>query len=202
MNIIFLTRCYKPNNIQTLKDNLKDVFCNQTAHSYVQYLIVDMSYGQKQQTFNQFVDEHTKVYFVYNKKDYYNSWGMDQLIKRIRDDQNSWVYILDDDNTINKNFLKVFDNYQNEDVFVINWNRPKPAIGKIIGFIDASNYIVKLKARKETPMYIEDKKSYQCDGRLFQNLVKKQYNIKYTTGPNVMKYSALERPLNVLRKDL
>ena len=205
MNIIFLTRCYKPDNIQAIKDNLKDVFSNQTEHSYVQYLVVDMSYDQKLQTFNQFVDEHTRTFFVYNKRDHYNNWGLDQLIKRLQGDQNTWVYVMDDDNLINSNFLKAFDGYKDEDVLVVNSNHFKYAVplppNRIVGYIDTSSYIVKLRVRKEVPVYVEGQNSYSADGKFFQRLVKKQYLIKYTY-INALTKSALSRPLNVLRKDL
>ena len=205
MNVIFVTRCYKPTNLQAIKDNLKEVFAKQTEHSYVHYLVVDMSYDEKQKTFNQFADEHTKVFFVYNKKDYYNNWGMDQLFKRLEGDQNTWVYVMDDDNLINSDFLKALDSYTDEDVLVVNSNHfsyqaPLP-IDKIVGYIDTSSYIVKLKARKEVPVYVEGQISYAADGRFFENLAKKQYKIRYT-GIKALTKSALKRPLNVLRKDL
>ena len=125
MKIIFITRCYKPTNLQAIKDNLKEVFYKQSEHSYVQYLLVDMSYGEKEQAFKCFEDEHTKTYFIYEKKDYYNNSGIDQLLKKINEDQNDWVYVLDDDNFINKDILKAFDSYLDEDVILVNSNTIK-----------------------------------------------------------------------------
>lgn len=205
MNIIFITRCYKPTNLQTIKDNLKNVFQKQNEHSYVHYLLVDMSYGEKDSAFKCFEDEHTKAIFTYNKVDYYNNYGIDLLCKMLEDNQNTWVYILDDDNLINDNFIKALNSYVDEDVLVVNSNQfsyksPLPA-NKVVGYIDTSSYIVKLKARKETPVYVEGQNSYAADGVFFENLMKKQYKIKYTY-LNALTKSAINRPLNVLRKDL
>lgn len=205
MKVIFVTRCYKPTNIQRIKDNLKQVFSAQTEHSYIQYLLVDMSYGQSEQSFKCFEDEHTVVLFTYEKKDYYNTFGIDQLINSIKDQQNVWVYFLDDDNFINQNFLTIFNNYQGEDVFVVNSNRlsfNKPlTVGNVVSKIDLCNYIVTLKVKKENNFYKENQLSYASDGRFFENLLKKQYKIKYLNQRVVTK-DAMKRPLNVLRKDL
>lgn len=206
MNIIFITRCYKPTNLQAIKDNLKEVFYNQSDHTYVHYLLVDMSYGEKEQAFKCFEDEHTKTYFIYEKKDYYNNSGIDQLLKKINEDQNDWVYVLDDDNFINKDILKAFVSYQNEDVILVNSNMIKISnplvVGKIVGRSDVCNYIVKLKVRREVPTYTEGQKSFAADGKFLQNLVIKGYKFKYRTDLKVARYKALSRPLNVLRKDL
>ena len=205
MKVIFITRCYKPTNLQAIKDNLREVFSKQTEHSYVQYLLVDMSYGEKEQAFKCFEDDHTKAIFTYNKVDHYNNYGIDLLCSTIEDDDNTWVYVLDDDNLINDNFIKALNSYVDEDVLVVNSNQffyvMPLKLGKVVGYIDTSSYIVKLKARKETPIYIEGEISYAADGRFFENLMKKQYKIKYTYQRALTK-SALKRPLNVLRKDL
>lgn len=205
MKTVFITRCYKPTNLQRIKQNLKSVFANQDKHSYVQYLLVDMSYGEKQQNFKCFEDEHTIIHFTYNKKDYYNNAGIDEVIQSIEDDQNTFVFVLDDDNLIDNNFLTVYDNYQGEDILFVNCQRfkitPPVVVGKVVGKVDTSNYIVKLKVRKQTPIYVEGEKSYPADGRFFQNLLKKQYTIKYLCY-KVTTYAAMNRPLNVLRKDL
>lgn len=205
MNIIFVTRCYKPKNIQAIKDNLKEVFSKQTEHSYVQYLLVDMSYNQPEQNFKCFEDEHTKVVFTYNKKDYYNQFGMDQLVRSIPDDQNSWVYFLDDDNLINNNFLNIFNNYQGEDFIIVNSScmmiQVPLTVGRIISRVDLSNYIVKLALKKENDFYEEGKSSYAADGRFLENIIKKRYKHKYIKDV-VVHYSALQRPLNVLRRDV
>lgn len=205
MNIVFITRCYKPTNIQAIKDNIKEVFSNQEEHNYTQYLLVDLSYNQLQENFKCFEDDKTKVVFTYNKRDHYNSYGISQLIKTLEGDQNTWVYILDDDNFILKDFLTVFSKQSNEDVLVVNNNALKftslPAIGKVIGNIDVSNYIVKLNVFKDNSFFVEGRKSYQSDGLFFENLLKKQYLFKCTNKCVITK-DALKRPLNVLRKDL
>ena len=201
MKVIFITRCYKPTNIQRIKDNLKSVFEKQDKISYVQYLLVDLSYNQPQQNFKCFEDEHTKVHFTYNKKDYYNNFGIDEVIHSIPDDQNTFVFILDDDNLIKDTFTRVFDNYSNEDVLIVDWYNGPLTVGNIVGKGDTRNYIVKLKVRKETPIYIEGAKSYSADGVYLENLLKKNYLFKYTN-LSVSSYAILKRPLNVLRQDL
>ena len=200
MNIIFITRCYKPTNLQQSKDNLREVFANQVEHTYVQYLLVDMSYGETEEHFKCFEDENTKVVFIYNKKDYYNNYGIDQVVNSIEDDQNTWIYVFDDDNLLNKDFINIFDEYEGEEVLVVNWNKPHCTVGNVVGKVDTCNYIVKLRVRKETPVYYEGFKSYPADGVFFENLMKKQYKIKYTTHYNVITYAALKRPLNVLNR--
>lgn len=205
MNVVFITRCYKPTNIQRIKDNLKSIFEKQDNISYVQYLLVDLTYNEPQQNFKVFEDEHTRVHFTYYKKDHYNNFGIDQLVSTIKGDQNTWIYFLDDDNFITNDFPKIFDNYQGEDVLVVNNNALRftslPVIGKVIGNIDISNYVVKLNVMKKNNMYVEGKKSYSADGAFFENLLKHQYKFKCTNIYALTK-DALKRPLNVLRKDL
>lgn len=204
MNIIFVTRCYKPTNLQAIKDNLKEVFQGQTEHSYVQYLLVDMSYGQKEQAFYKLEDEHTKVNFIYNKQDYYNNSSIDQLANRLHEDQNSWLYVLDDDNLINKNFLNVFNDYKGEDVLVVDSNYLRfltlPTAGRVIGAVDYCNYIVKLNVKKQIKLIQQGEKSYQTDGRFFLHLMQKQYKFKFTHQV-VVKKDAFKRPLNVLNRN-
>lgn len=205
MNVNIITRCYKTTNIQKIKDNIRGVFASKKEHSYVHYLLVDMSYNQPQQSFKCFEDEHTKVVFIYDKKDYYNTWGIDQIVQSIPADQNGWVYILDDDNIINNNFTSIFDSYQGEDILLVDSNAYKytspPIIGKVIGYIDISNYVIKLDVFKNNNIYVEGHRSYTSDGAFFESLLKKQYKIKCTK-QNAVTKSALRRPLNVLRQDL
>ena len=75
-------------------------------------------------------------------------------------------------------------------------------VGNIVGKSDISNIIVKLKVKQEVPIYIEGQKSFSSDGVFLQNLVKRGYKFKYRTDLQVVKYRALSRPLNVLRRDL
>lgn len=205
MNVNIITRCYKPTNIQRIKENIRQVFTNHYGHSYVHYLLVDMSYNQPQQNFKCFEDDHTKVVFIYDKKDYYNTWGIDQIVQSIPDDQNGWVYILDDDNLITNYFTSIFDNCQGEDVLVVDSNAYRftslPNIGRVIGHIDICSYVVKLDVFKHNHIYVEGQKSYISDGAFFEQLLKKQYRMKCTKQYVVTK-SALRRPLNVLRQDL
>lgn len=201
MNIIFITRCYKPDNILIIKNNLSYVFRNQTKHTYLHYLLVDLSYNQPQQNFKIFEDEHTKIHFTYQKKDYYNNFGIDEVINSIPDDQNTFVYVLDDDNLLRGDFIKALNNYTGEDVLIVDWFGFPLTVGHVVGRVDTKNYIVKLKARKETPIYIEGERSYPADGVFLENLLKKNYSFKYLCF-SVCIYAALRKPLNVLRKDL
>lgn len=201
MNIIFITRCYKPDNILIIKNNLSYVFRNQTKHTYLHYLLVDLSYNQPQQNFKIFEDEHTKIHFTYQKKDYYNNFGIDEVINSIPDDQNTFVYILDDDNLLRDEFIKVFDNYNEEDVLITDWWNSPLVVGHVVGHVDAKHYIVKLKVRKETPTIIEGEKSYSADGVFLERILKKNYSVKYLN-ISVCIYAALRKPLNVLRRDL
>ena len=109
-------------------------------------------------------------------------------------------------NFINKDILKAFDSYLDEDVILVNSSTIKISnplvVGKIVGRSDVCNYIVKLKVRREVPTYIEGQKSFAADGKFLQNLVIKGYKLKYRTDLKVARYRALRRPLNVLRKDL
>lgn len=193
MHIVFITRCYKPTNIQKIKDNLKEVFSKQTNFTYQQYLVVDMTHGGTEDQFNFFKDDLTHVQFAYEKIDQYNCNYIDLLVDKINK-ENTFVYILDDDNLIKKEFLNIFNNYNNEDMIIFHndgHNCYKDGIIRV-GGIDMCNFITKLQTMKQIKFY-DGEDSYSCDGRFAVKVLKSQKKILYLKDSCVI-YGALSKP--------
>ena len=182
MHFIFLTRCFTPNTIQIIKDNIKSVFDNQvndTHHTYEQRLIVDMSHGQNPDIFTPFADEHTIIHFIPNKKDYYMYEDCDDLLATIHQD-NTYVYFLDDDNILAPNFLGLCDEFTDEDIVIFKlenhdgWGNE----GCGVCTVDIGNYISKLSILQKYKIgTCEDSRC--CDGHFVEVLRANNCSFKY-----------------------
>ena len=194
MHIVFITRCYKPTNIQIIKNNLKEVFSSSSEHTYQQYLVVDMTHGEKQEDFNAFKDNVTSVWFTYQKVDRYNYDGVDKVVSTINK-ENTFIYVLDDDNLIKDNFLHIFDNYNNEDMIVFPDDDPVCYhYGDEIceGGLDLCNYITKLETMKQLKFY-DGRESASSDGRFAVKVLKSQKKMLYLKDAFVI-YGTLPKP--------
>ena len=70
MNFIFITRCYKPINIDKVKESIRLVF-KKTKHTYRHIILVDMTHinGYTEDDYSKFKDDElTELHFVYKKQ--------------------------------------------------------------------------------------------------------------------------------------
>lgn len=192
MHFLFLTRCYKTTNLQTIKDDIKAVFDN-SEHTYELALLVDLSHGQNEDQFKAFEDDKTTVHFVHHKKDTYMYEDSDDYLATVdKDEDNTYVYFLDDDNTIKSDLLHVFDTSDNVDMIIFKLEgRAWGNKGCTIGNVDIGNYITKLKVIKKVKIGYSD--SHVADGHFVETIRKNKYSIVYID-KSLGYYNKLPRP--------
>ena len=176
MNFFFITRCYRPDNIATIQQNLKDVFAG-SVHDYKHCVVADLTHGKREDDFSGFYDLKTEILFSPTKieGDTQNTFGMDTAVEKFAGDDD-FVFVLDDDNFLHPRFLDVCDECTGDDaciVFKIE-NRPelgnpnKILVGNPVGHIDWANFIVKASVMKRLKVF----HAGICeDGLFFQKLV-------------------------------
>lgn len=202
MNIVFITRCFKPTNIEAIKTRLKEVF-HHTSHTYRHFIVVDMTRAESPAPFADFCDPNTTVVFSNEKPqaDEYNTKAIDEVLAAYYTPHETFVYILDDDNTISKDFLRVCDYCEHNagaDALVFQiasrpelgheFNRPGEAIGKI----DWANFLTRLDVMKRLKIFTGTD-SQTADGQFFNRMLEKGLCILYTN-EELCFYNALPKP--------
>lgn len=154
MTFVIITRTYKTDTIQILKDNIKKVFGQKK--NYIHYIICDLTGGVSKEEFEKFADEKTALYFVTEetKKDKYCTYNIDYLIETLKWNDDYWVYILDHDNLLRYNFPQL-EQYCNKQTPVLVFNIQTEPIwkgfdgvvkqplerGKALYYINSANYL-------------------------------------------------------------
>ena len=202
MNIVFITRCFKPTNLEAIKARLKEVFSG-TAHTYRHFIVVDMTRAESTAPFADFCDPNTTVVFSNEKPqaDEYNTKAIDEVLATYYTPHETFVYILDDDNTISEDFLRVCDFCEHNAgadalVFQIG-SRPelgqrfiKP--GEAIGKIDWANFVTRLEVMKRLKIFTGTD-SQTADGQFFNRMLERDAAILYVDEPLCF-YNALPKP--------
>ena len=203
MNIVFITRCFKPTNLETIKSRLKEVFAGTTRHTYRHFIVVDMTRAESPAPFADFCDPNTTVVFSNEKPpaDEYNTKAIDEVLAAYYTPRETFVYILDDDNTISKDFLRVCDYCEHNagaDALVFQiasrpelgqkFIRPGEAIGKI----DWANFLTRLDVMKWLKIFTGTD-SQTADGQFFNRMLEKGLCILYTN-EELCFYNALPKP--------
>lgn len=178
MNFVFLTRCYKyTSNLEIIKNNLKGIFQG-SKHTYEHIITVDLSHGYPKEEFLALQDSVTQVILIDSKEkqDTQLTMGMDTALSLANVKLDSYVYVLDDDNLLHPNFLKVCDYIKDFDAVVFKiegrTNLGNPSIMSIypVGHIDWANYITKYEVMKKLKIY--DPVGTRCEDGLFFNKLK------------------------------
>lgn len=194
MTFAIITRTYKTDTIQILKDNIKKVFGQKK--NYVHYIICDLTGGVKVEQFEQFADEHTKLFLVdkNTKIDKYCAYNIDALVRTLREHEDYWIYILDHDNLLKSNFPSL-ENFCKKEYPVIVFNIQSPPIWK--GFdgtvkapleykkalfhINSANYLVHISVFDKCGHGNKVKSDWH-DGIFMQKVLYYKMPIKYLNG--------------------
>ena len=176
MHFTIITRCSRPDNLEAVQDSIRNVF-GLTEHTYQHILIVDCTGPYKDSDYKQFADKADKVSYVYDKtgNDKFMAADIDNALIAFNVPDDSYVYILDDDNILHPDFLDVCKEIEDRDIIVFkvkghsNWGRSD--IGNAIRHIDWANFITKAEVMKRIKVFRKDKKSSEIDGNFFNNAV-------------------------------
>lgn len=176
MHFTIITRCSRPDNLEAVQDSIRNVF-GLTEHTYQHILIVDCTGPYKDSDYKQFADKEDKVSYVYSKtgEDKFMASDIDTALIAFNVPNDSYVYILDDDNILHPDFLDVCKEISDEDIIVFKvkgrpaWGRSD--IGNAIRHIDWANFITRADAMKRVKVFRSGKKSSEIDGNFFNNAV-------------------------------
>lgn len=193
MHFIIITRCYKPTNLEKVKESIKVAFFG-SQHTYTHLLIVDLTHGGKRKDFTRFADDTTVMYFVAKKQanDQHLDVAMDLILTEF-DQDDAYVFFVDDDNIMHPDFLQICQHCAGEDALVFkiegrpNFGNPDALHGQAVGHIDWANFIVKLGMMKRVKIYHGGNRS-NCEDSIFFNKMEAQPDCKIKFVDKVLAY--------------
>ena len=173
MRFIFVTRCYKPDNLDQVKKSVQDAFKN-SAHTYEQIIVVDLTHGAYPDVFHPFIDDNTSIVYVTRKEsnDPQLSQGMDEALSVLHD-EDAYVFVLDDDNLLHPDFLAICDECHGEDAIIFRIENRMHLGGhevldmNPVGHIDWANYITRLPIMQRLKIYHPEGPLRCSDGVFF-----------------------------------
>lgn len=194
MTFCIITRTYKTDTIQILKDNIKKVFGQKK--NYVHYIICDLTGGVSKEEFKKFEDEKTALWFVdeTTKRDKFCAYNIDDLVRSLRWNDDYWIYILDHDNLLKSNFPSL-ENFCKKEYPVIVFNIQTPPIWKefdgtvkapleytkALFHINSANYLVHISVFDKCG-HGNNIKSDWHDGIFIEKVLYYKMPIKYLNG--------------------
>lgn len=187
MNFFFLTRCYRPDNIPRIQQNLKEVFAG-SAHEYSHCVVVDLTHGAKPHDFNELCNRNTDVLFICQKpaNDSQNTFGMDEAVGQFAE-AGSYVFVLDDDNLLHPRFLEICEECGGEDAVVFKIEG-RPELGNPfslsgrnnpVGHVDWANFITRAEVMKRLKVTYDFNPPRCEDGVFFSKLMSAGCSIKF-----------------------
>ena len=207
MHCIFITRCYRATNIQTIKDNLKDVLRvdGVRRHTYTHIILADLTRGMMNLEEVMGFDDLRTIPLITAEKahrDEYQTQTIDYYLEQIDvDGALTFVYILDDDNQITPDFLSALDACEDGDpdavVFKVyghpQWGDISILDHDAVGKIDWANMLIRLDVMKRLKVYTLGADSQKSDGLFFEKMKRDGCTIKFLN-QICGRYNALPKP--------
>ena len=203
MNFVFLTRCFKTTNLEAIKSRLQEVFAGTTRHTYRHFIVVDMTRAENPAPFADYCDPHTSIVYSNEKPpaDTYNTKAMDEVLATFNPPNpwDYWVYILDDDNTINENFRILLERepkYCQAVMFKAadhpDWGNYINTWENAVGKVDWANFVTRLDIMQRVKIF-DGTHSQTADGEFINKLTNMNATILYM-GEEIATYNALPKP--------
>ena len=193
MKIVFLTRVSRLERLNYVVYQLRELL-KDAKFDWQQYLIFDFTKVDENKiewsSLNKL--DHVKVFAVKQKpeKDAYLNFALDYTARTI-EDKDTWIYILDDDNTLLPQFKQIgqyLDSACPINVFNIKMKRISNGFdgtvqapltcGRALFHIDAANFIVQRKVFDQIG-HVNEVKSKWHDGVFIEKALKLQIPFHY-----------------------
>ena len=190
-NLVFITRVSRMNKIEALNKQICEVL-EGSRFNWKQYLVFDLTkVGEVDwQLVNRLKNVTTFQVKEKPENDVYMTFAIDTIARAI-EDKDTWIYILDDDNSLLPQFKDLaWDLDANYPITVFNIEMPAICNGfdgkvkapleykKVLFHIDMANFITQRKVFDQI-CFRNGIKSEWADGVFIQKAIKTEIPIKY-----------------------